>query len=106
VVLDKLNNPEYDSKLLKGINMSIKNIANRALIDAHKDYIKVLKKRIASRDEDINFWKQIVSNKDYKIKQYREKVTKLNEILDNALQYKNSIDADYVLENLKETLNK
>jgi len=84
--------------------MTIEN--NTKLMEAYENYISYLKERIATKDEDINFWKQIVSNKDYKIKQYKEKVNKLNEILDDVMQYGLKFyDADHVLENLKETLN-
>tara|TARA_R100001129_G_scaffold185716_1_gene174842 strand:- start:788 stop:1066 length:279 start_codon:yes stop_codon:yes gene_type:complete len=88
--------------------MNIESVENEIkLIEAYENYIKVLKEKVNTRDEDINFWKEAVSHRDYKIKQYREEVTKLNKILDDAILFGPKFyDANKVLENLKEILNK
>ena len=86
------------------------NTANRALIDAHKDYIKVLKERIDDKDETINYWKELVSDKNYKIKQSKEKITKLKDMLDDvtdkAKYGPKFYEFDEVIDDLKEILNK
>ena len=82
-------------------------ISNSALIEAHKDYIKVLRERIATRDEDINFYRALVSDKNYKIKQSRETITKLKDMLDDV--YGNTfIKTEFVkvIDDITEILNK
>ena len=76
-------------------------------IQAYKEYVKDLKEIIATRDEDINFWKEAVSHRDYKIKQYREKVTKLKDMLDDVTKYGPKFyEFEEVLEDINEILNK
>ncbi len=82
-------------------------ISNSALIEAYKDYIKYLKEKVDTRDEDIDFWKEAVSHRDYKIKQYREKVTKLKDMLDDVTKYGPKFyEFEEVLDDINEILNK
>ena len=82
-------------------------ISNSALIEAYKDYIKYLKEKVDTRDEDINFWKEAVSHRDYKIKQYREKITKLKDMLDDVTKYGPKFyEFEEVLDDINEILNK
>ena len=82
-------------------------ISNSALIEAYKDYIKYLKEKVDTRDEDIDFWKEAVSYRDYKIKQYREKITKLKDMLDDVTKYGPKFyEFEEVLDDINEILNK
>ena len=82
-------------------------ISNSALIEAYKDYIKYLKEKVDTRDEDIDFWKEAVSHRDCKIKQYREKITKLTDMLDDVTKYGPKFyEFEEVLDDINEILNK
>ena len=87
--------------------MSIESVENEIkLMEAYENYITVLKEKIASRDEDIDFWKEAVAHRDYKIKQYREKITKLKDMLDDVSKCPRFYEFDEVLNDINEILNK
>ena len=65
------------------------------------------REKVDTRDEDIDFWKEAVSHRDYKIKQYREKITKLKDMLDDVTKYGPKFyEFEEVLDDINEILNK